>query len=234
MFAKTREGRLATALRCSRVTSSPVGGNRGRGAGKAPGRQQARDLAESRQGPAESSRSRTGRKASSSGTLRRDSCGSASLVRASVLGAREQGRAFVGVAVDGRKAPGGVARAVVGSPPPEHPADVLRHLRHGTPHEASVRCLSDPLPDGRQGPPGRPTLEVPPPSPPPGLHLVAVKAQEVESLGTFGEADDPGLVRVQLKPQRTKDLLHPAPGLAGPDPARAEDDEVSAYLTSTP
>lgn len=53
-----------------------------------------------------------------------------------------------------------------------------------------------------------------------------VEAQEVEGPPAPSEAGDPGLVRVQLKPQSGQDLRHPSPGLLGPGPGPAEHHEI--------
>src|SRR4051812_14488344 len=89
-------------------------------------------------------------------------------------------------------------------------------------------------PDRTHGPSRRPALEIPPAPPLPRLHLVKMEAQEVEALCATGEADDPGLVRVQLKSQTRQDHLRLPLGLLGPLAGGPHDDEVSGRGNRTP
>ena len=53
-----------------------------------------------------------------------------------------------------------------------------------------------------------------------------VPTEEIEACVATGQIDDPGLVRVQLQPERGKDLGHQESGCFGPVGGSAQDDGV--------
>ena len=61
-----------------------------------------------------------------------------------------------------------------------------------------------------------------------------VPAEEVETRATTREMDDPGLVRVQLQPERGQDLGHQRPGLLGAVTGGAQDDGIVGVADQHP
>jgi hypothetical protein len=61
-----------------------------------------------------------------------------------------------------------------------------------------------------------------------------MKAQEVKALPALGEGDDPGLVGVQVQPERCQDRRHPLTGLFGPLPGVAQHDEIIGVTNQRP
>jgi hypothetical protein len=63
---------------------------------------------------------------------------------------------------------------------------------------------------------------------------VVVEAEKVEPLPALGQLYDPGLVGVQVQPQRGQDLGHQPAGVLGLLSCPAEDDEVVAIPDERP
>jgi hypothetical protein len=143
-----------------------------------------------------------------------------------VLDAGEDRQTLVDVAVDLGELPRRIAVVEVATPaaqdavePDHHPVDRVAHI-------APVGRLPDLGPDRRHRAVRRPSLQVVATSEPPRLHLAQVEAEEVDPLLSAGEADDPGLVGVQVQPQTGQDLGHPPARLLGVCTASAQHQEV--------
>jgi len=61
-----------------------------------------------------------------------------------------------------------------------------------------------------------------------------VPTEEIEACVATGQIDDPGLVRVQLQPERGKDLGHQESGCFGPVGGSAQDDGVVGVADQLP
>src|SRR5829696_4441753 len=103
----------------------------------------------------------------------------------------------------------GVAVAEIGRPAPQHVVQVGDHDRPWCASEAAVGSVTDLGPYRCHRPFRRPALQIPMTGPSERLHLVVVVSQEVEAVGSSGQAGDPGLVRVQSKPERGQDVAYP-------------------------
>src|SRR5215216_7908588 len=104
-----------------------------------------------------------------------------------MLGAGEDGQAFVDVAVELGELPRGVAVAEIRAPAAQDAVEVADDPRQGVAHIPTIGRLPDLGPDGVHRAGGRPSLPVVASPPTQGRHLVMVEAEEVESLPALGE-----------------------------------------------
>src|SRR5664279_5231501 len=132
-----------------------------------------------------------------------------------VLRAGEDRHPFVGVGVDRPELPGRVTGPEIPAPAPQGPGQCAGDFIDGLSHMGHRGELAYPLADRIHGPRTGPAMQVEPAPAANGGDLAVMPAEEVETRATTGKMDDPGLVRVQLQPERGQDLGHQQPRLLG-------------------